>query len=76
MEDVKTLYPFGSFLMRDAIEEMAKTREIITQKDAEIARLRKVVEAARESLPVMRAHIAYPCAEVDDLANALAELDE
>lgn len=57
---------------RELAEEAAATIE--KEKDAEIAKLRKVVDAIQEVLPVMRANIPL-CAEIDNLRNALAELE-
>jgi hypothetical protein len=59
----------------DLKTELSGTLAVNDVANQEIARLRKVAEAAREVLGILFAHVAYPCGEIDDLANALAELD-
>lgn len=65
---VADIPPVGSLL------ESAKLRQLLGDKDAEIARLRKVADAAWELLPVARSHIKYPCFEIEEVWRALAEL--
>jgi hypothetical protein len=48
----------------------------IAEKDAEIARLRRIVEAAREALPMVLLLIKTPLSEIKDLEDALVELDD